>query len=159
MAKAGRSTIRSEIQYNYHPMPVDIRYKRFNFMWKADDVGRNIIEVGFRGQTGKATKKRGRITTNYELVEEYFEVAQAVYDEKTGKLLGYTGGTVKKANEVVEEFVIPRIRELFGDSEDVYPTELEEEEIEDGTLAPSVNPLPASGELTPTVKGKKVAAK
>lgn len=156
MAQAGRSKIRSEIQYKHPPLPEDIAFKRFNFMWRADDMGKNIIEVGFKGQTGKQTTRRGKVSNNYAPVEEWYDVADPVYDKRTNELVGYQNGTAERANAVVEESVWPRIQELFADSEDVYPTgPQEEDELGDDVLAPSVDPLPASGNIVPTIRGKK----
>jgi len=153
MAKPGRSTIRKEIKFDY-PWPKDLKYKRVNLRTRADDLGQRIIEVGFTGQTGATVSRRGKTTSNYEKVEEWFDVATPVLDTN-GQVIGYTGGSVADAKKVVEEFVIPRVSELFADSEDVYP-EVMEEDIPDDALAPSVAPLGSAGE--PVFRGKKAKA-
>lgn len=157
MAQAGRSPIQKSLMFRYE-MPEDMKYKRFNMIVRNDDLGQHVVEVGFRGKTGKQWKVRGQLMDNYEIAEEYFAVADPVHD-KFGKQIGYEGGGVEEAKRVTEELLIPRLRELFADSEDVYPTIPEDADIEDGMLAPSVDPIPASGVVAPTVKGKKVQVK
>ena len=59
-----------------------------------------------------------------------------------------------KAVDALHDVVVQSL--LFADSEDVYPSTPEDPDIEDGMIAPSVDPIPASGKVDVTVKGRKV---
>src|SRR3990167_5347266 len=103
MAKPGKSTIQKEIKFDV-PLPADLKQKRVNLRWRANDLGTKILEVGFTGWTGRVG--RGSL----EAVEEWYDVP---------------GGTVDAARKGMEEEVLPRVRELFEKSEDVIATLVE----------------------------------